>query len=380
MTRRRRRALIVLGVLAVLVAVSVPPALRHLRAAGLLLRFEEAQGQAPGWLVHFGEHEVRERGQPLETAGGEMRARYYLPRGEPDAPAVLLVHGVHPKGIDEPRLRHFARVMASCGVRVITPEIEPLTRYRIEASAIDAIGAAAESAARDTGDERVGIVGISFSGGLALLSAAEPEHEPAIEFVLGVGGHHDLARVVRWYAGEEVNGPDGESPPVDPHPYGAGVYIYTQLETFFPEEDLSIARRAMELALGGDWKGARELLPALTDEGGAQLRRVLDREDLGPLREQVLESVERNREQLALASPQGRLDGLDVPVFLVHGSGDPVVPSTETRWLAREVPEDALEQAVVTPFLRHAEKETEPSWEQRWELVHLMAEVLGAAD
>jgi pimeloyl-ACP methyl ester carboxylesterase len=291
----------------------------------------------------------------------------------------MLVHGVHPEGIDEPRLREFARVLASSGVQVWTPEIDSLARYRIAPQAIDAIGKAAESAAEALDQRAVGVMGISFSGGLALMAAAREAHAPSMAFVVAVGAHHDLRRVARWYAGRTIEGPEGRAPPVEPHPYGAGVIIHNQLGAFFPERDLELARKALERALAGNRSAAREYLPRLSPSGRRQLRRILNRRGDGALAATLLEVIDEHSGQLASVSPAGSLGGLRVPVFLVHGTGDPVVPSVETRWLARAVPDAHLEQAVVTPFLRHAEQQRKPTWRQRLRLVHFMAEVIEAA-
>jgi pimeloyl-ACP methyl ester carboxylesterase len=85
------------------------------------------------------------------------------------------------------------------------------------------------------------------------------------------------------------------------------------------------------------------------------------------------------RPQLEAASPRGHLAGLRVPVYLVHGEADPIIPSIETRWLAREVPAAVLREAVITPLLRHAEFPKPPSLGETWELVRFMKNILQTA-
>ena len=44
---------------------------------------------------------------------------------------MLLVSGLHPAGIDEPRLTHLARTLAESNVLVVTPDFAELSRFDI---------------------------------------------------------------------------------------------------------------------------------------------------------------------------------------------------------------------------------------------------------
>ena len=83
---------------------------------------------------------------------------------------------------------------------------------------------------------------------------------------------------------------------------------------------------------------------------------------------------------MGLVSPRGHLAGLGVPVFLLHGAGDTVIPSAETEWIAREVPPSMLRSALVSPALVHVEMGPGTPLGQQWELVHFMARVLEEAE
>jgi dienelactone hydrolase len=64
----------------------------------------------------------------------QVRARLYLPEGRPNAPSLIVLHGVHHLGIDEPRLEAFATAIANCGIRVLTPELPDIKDYHVVAS------------------------------------------------------------------------------------------------------------------------------------------------------------------------------------------------------------------------------------------------------
>lgn len=365
---------------ALAIAVAWRPVKNHLDAAGFLLRFEgSAEAPAEG-IAAWGQHGVRVRDFDWEHGP----ARLYLPDVD-DPPGVVLVHGVHARGIGEARLRSFARAMASTGIAVMTPQVAELTEYRMRPDTIDRFGHAAAALAEHLGAERVGLVGISFSGGLALMAAAQEAQrsresgDGAIGMVLSVGGHHDLLRVARFYVGEPIQGPDGNPPPAEPHPYGAGVLIHAHVEELFPAQDVQGAREIIGALLHERWREARARVGELSDAGQVTLRAVLYPEDPGRdrLGDRLLEVLTERRDELARISPAGSLSGLEVPVYLIHGEGDPVVPATETAWLAKEVPPDALQAVLVTDALRHAEYGREPTHAERWDLVHFMAQVLG---
>ncbi len=117
-----------------------------------------------------------EQPETVPTRYGPIKARLYRPVARPTR-AALLVGGVQPAGIDEPRLAHFAREVAASGWAIVTPELPDLVTYRLTPRSTDMIEDAAVwlSAQRDlTIDGQIGLVGISFAGGLSIVAAGTP--------------------------------------------------------------------------------------------------------------------------------------------------------------------------------------------------------------
>jgi len=79
-------------------------------------------------------------------------------------------------------------------------------------------------------------------------------------------------------------------------------------------------------------------------------------------------------------SPHGHLGALNVPVFLLHGTGDSVIPSSETLWLKQDVPKPELKAALISPALVHVSMEDTVTISQKWELIHFLAQVLEMTD
>ena len=85
----------------------------------------------------------------------------------------------------------FARELARAGRVVLTPELADLADYRITRQGVAVIRDAALylGARQDIVSEpRVGLLGFSFAGGLALVAAAEPELAGRVELVTSVAG------------------------------------------------------------------------------------------------------------------------------------------------------------------------------------------------
>jgi pimeloyl-ACP methyl ester carboxylesterase len=356
-----------------------PPTLRAARAACVLARLTAQPGLEP--LARRLLWPIEERLEYLPLGAAQVRARRYVPlHAGGDRKGVLLLHGVHPRGIDEPRLREFARALAAGGFTVLTPELPELLAFRFEPSLVARIRQLSAADAARLGQRGVGVIGISFAGGLALLAAASAEPN-AIAWVAAIGGHDDLVRVSDFYAGRDVRGPNGERVQVRPHPYGARVMLRAHMARFFEAADLPLAERALDAYLGDRHALARHLAQALLPAGRAIMNVLLSDEPApagstpassargagaGPATTGVaagsltvgalLDAVAAEaRPQLMAASPRAQLANLHVPVFLLHGADDPIIPSIETRYLAQEIPPPWLRASLITPLLRHAE-------------------------
>ena len=376
--RPRRRALrVLLFTLLVAAAILARPAVTHVRAAALLLRFADAK--AEGGLAGVGRHAVDEEPLTVETSRGPVRARLYVPRGVTAPPGVVMVHGVHRLGIEEPRLRRFSRAIAESGVTVLTPEVQEIADYTVDARSVETIGAAARTLGKRLGGGRAGVMGMSFAGGLSLLAAADPRFAEHIGFVVAIGGHHDLGRVSRFFATSEVIDPSGRATHLEAHGYGALVLLYGHAERFFPAEDVPAARDALRLWLWDERSAARVAAEPLSPASWAKLDALFEgRIDL--VAAEILAELDRFEGAMAEVSPHGKLGRMSVPVFLLHGAGDTVIPAAETEWIAAEVPPRVLRQALVSRAIVHVEMGSDTPFGETWALVHFMASILAEAD
>jgi len=370
--RSGRRSVAVLLLLSL--AVLWRPASAHVRAASFLARF--ADPAAHGLLAELGRHALEVHDVVL--AG--TRARIYRPVGVDRPPGLVVVHGVHWKGIDEPRLQRFARTLAASGVAVLTPEVRELCDYRVDPASIDTIGASARAFSEQLGGGRVGVMGLSFAGGLSLIAASDPRYQAAFAFVVAVGAHDDLGRVLRFFVTDEAQRPDGTMFRVHAHDYGTVVLEYAHVEDFFPAADLPVARDTLRSILHEDFDAAREQAKALSPAAAATMGRILAH-DTAALTHELMAEIERLQPSFAAVSPAAHLGHLSVPVFVLHGSSDQLIPPSEAEWLAHDVPRGRLRDVLVSRAIEHVglgEGATRLS--DKLALVHFMGDLLEEAE
>ena len=334
---------------------------------------------ASGWLIQLEGHAVDTQDLIVTTTTGAVRARLYVPRGVAHPPGMLLVHGIHHLGIEEPRLQNFARAAASDGFAVLTPEIAALADYHVDAASISTIGDSAAWLDQRTGAGPVTVVGVSFAGGLSLLAACDPHYAAHVRALVLMGAYDSLPRVVRFLATSQAELPDARVEPYKAHDYGAAVFVYSHLDQFFPRGDLRVAHDALRDWLWEQPAEAKAVFPQLSPPARATMEILVTRQ-IDQMRPKLLESIQADDAQLSAISPEGKIAALHAPVFLLHGSTDEIIPSTETLWLEREIPTPYLREALITPAFSHVDPDKHAAWRDELRLVNFLAEVIRAAD
>jgi len=160
------------------------------------------------------------------------------------------------------------------------------------------------------------------------------------------------------------------------HPYGVLVVVYGHGEDFFSPGDVVPARECLRVLLWEQPEQARQCTSRLSPVGQQQMTRLIkdDRQAILPL---LLRETELHATEMQRVSPHGRLAGLRVPVLLLHGAGDNVIPPSETEWLAQEVPTHWLRTKLISPAISHVELDARSS--DRFALVNWMAALLAEA-
>jgi dienelactone hydrolase len=319
---------------------------------------------------------VSSRELVLGEDGRRFRARLYVPGG-PAERCIVLGHGVHYRAIDEPRLVRFAKELTRAGAAVLTPELDEIADYHVTRSGADVLSDATRFLSRrctNVGDGKVGLVGFSFAGGLSLLAAERADVQERLAYVASVGGYDDLERVLRFFLTNQVQTRSGSEPRAA-HEYGLIVLMYQYMDELVPEDDYAVMLGAVRAWLHEDRNTAWALASARTTAEGEALFVHVSRGE-GLAYRGVLESiVARKHDELAALSPSGHLATLPVPVYLLHGTGDRVIPPEEA-WFADLEMKNRSHLTLVTPVLEHVELSSVTSVADAARLVDFMSRLL----
>jgi pimeloyl-ACP methyl ester carboxylesterase len=280
------------------------------------------------------------------------------PSGSGPWPVIVFVNGVTPRGRHHPDVRALARGLARAGYLVLVPDPPGLAGGEITTRILTAITAVASEATTlpDARQGRVGFLGVSVGGSLALVAATDPALVGRVSVVAAIAPYADLVDVFRL----------------------ATIGSYAEDGRLVRYESASyltlIAARSLVASLPATTE-RRDLLAALptTDEvdenppdplAGLRYRR---RRDLSPDARAVL-ALLLNREPArfdelyaalppALRAANARLSPLTVasrlraPVELASAPEDKYFPLAESHELARLI-DDA--RVTVTTTLEHA--------------------------
>ncbi|MBE7159269.1 MAG: alpha/beta hydrolase, partial [Rhodospirillales bacterium] len=250
----------------------------------------------------------------------------------------------------------------------------------VGANSITTIGESAEWLSRHAEAQPVGMMGLSFSGGLSLLAAGDPQFRHSIKFVFAVGSQDQMQRVAAYYRTGSDARPEGTPELLKPHEYGALVLEYEHLEDFVPKQDLRPLRSVLRAHLYEDLAAEKVAMEHLTAHQTDEAKVLMD--TTSPFTRSLLAKAEaKHVTDMARVSPHGHLNKLTTPVYLLHGEGDNIIPAAETLWMQSELPTTTLKAALISPVLSHLDLDgAGPGVTDNLRLLHFFAQILEAAE
>ena len=387
MNRRRKAAAWFLAPI-LLIGAAGFAARNQLRGASFVVQAANMQGPART-AAEWGTEQVAESPAAVPWRGGTLTARWYVP-ADPNGRLVLLVPGVHAGGIDEPRLVAFARDVASMGQTVLAAELPDLAKYSITARTTDMIEDAALWLVRQrehpAADGRVGMMGISFAGGLSIVASARPALRDHVAFVMSFGGHGDLPRTLRYLCTGLQ--PSGEQRP--PHDYGVAIILLGVLGVggdIVPKDQAVPLQQAILAFLDAShldmvdkpraklaFDHARQLAERLDEPARTLMGYVNDRrvDRLGPVLLPYLSALSGDDalSPARAAAPSGT-------VYLLHGTDDNVIPAVESSLLAETLRGRGVRvHQLTTPLITHAEVDRSAALRALWDLTRFWGSLL----
>ncbi len=396
------RVLLVTAVLAgLLLFVGLP----YVDAFGFITRAAGMTGTASDIANFRARAIVADPIRKIQTRHGEVETRLYRPATGTARRAVTLVPGVHMDGIRETRLVGMAEHLAASGYEVLTVAPPDLQRFLITPNNTDVIEDAAKWLAAERGgaDGKIGMLGISFSGGLSVVAAGRPELRDKVAFVMSFGGHGDLPRVMRYIASGV---PPPMPPPSDatrtvagvehisnkpPHDYSVAVTLLGLADRgVVPPDQVEPLRDGIRIFLSAssltatdrakadvEFQRARDYATTLPEPARTLMTHVNDRavDKIGPLLLPVLDRLD-NANAAAALSPE-RATPPAAPVFLLHGAEDNVIPSVETVLLTQYLYGKTEVHAVLSGLITHAEVDKSAAAIEVWRLIGFWHDLMG---
>jgi hypothetical protein len=364
----------------------------YARSASLVIRAAQLQGFLLRAAQVQAQHYTIEPVATIHTRHGDVRTRLYRP--DTIRRVALLVPGVHAMGIDEPRLIGLSNELAATGIAVVTMELPDLAGYRFTPETVDIIedGASWLSARRDlTPDGTIGLMGISFAGGLSMVAAGRPSIRDRLAFVFSFGGHGDLPRVLRYLCTglEPLRPDDAAGTPAHvrpPHDYGVAVILVGIADRMVPPAQVEPLRRGIVTFLTASqldpidkakaaivFEEARAIAAQLPEPATSLMKAVNARDvkGLGARLLSVLEGIEYPDSLSPDHSPPPR-----APVFLLHGAEDTVIPSVESLLLAQHLEGKTQVRTLLSGLITHAEVDRGAAAAEVIKLVGFWAELL----
>ena len=221
----------------------------------------------------------------------------YRPPALGQPPGLVLVHGLSPRGKDEPPLGDAARLLARAGWAVAVPTVPGLTVLRLRPEDAGAVTAAVRALVA-AGHRPVSVLAISVGASPAMLAATDPGVAHDLAAVLLLGGYASSRELLRYTL--------------------TGAYRHGAIAGRRVPDGGAIALFARANA-------------ELVDAAG---RRLVDNRDPAAFDDLFAALPAATRRMLDELSPASHVHRLAAPLFLVHGRDDPTVPYTETLRLA----------------------------------------------
>jgi fermentation-respiration switch protein FrsA (DUF1100 family) len=275
-----------------------------------------------------------------DADGGRRAADLYTPQGTAARAGLVLVPGAAEGGRRDPRLVEFAEILARSEFAVLVPDIASFRELRPSPDSIreivDGVGQLRNGGALVAG-LRLGIGAFSIASGPAVLAALDAPECCAADFLVLVGGYHDLPRTLTFLTAGyfEV---DGEPRQREPDTYGKWIYALSNAGRLHDPADraalAALARRKLD-----DPQAASGDLLAAMGPAGRTVYDFIDNRDparVPRLLAALPSEVRADIESLDLAARD--LSGLRAEFILVHGLDDAIIPYSESVALDAALP------------------------------------------
>ncbi len=289
--------------------------------------------------------------------GYELLADLYEPPNASGLPAIVLVNGVVPEGRGYQPLVDFADGLARTGFVVLVPDALDYGNYRVFPEDIGALvqGFQVLRDQPSVDPTRVGFIGFSMGGSLAMVAAADPEIADDVALIATIGAYYSLDAMLRAVTTTTVE-VAGEFLPYQPDSYVWLVTRNTLLSAIPDDRDQEALFHLFALETPDP---DPEALPGYDpDKLGPTARRVFDlftnRDPaaVGALMDRVRSEIPGVLESI---SPDAHIERLRAPAALLHDRGDLYVPAQESLRIYDQLGGEPRAQLAILDVIQHAQ-------------------------
>lgn len=285
----------------------------------------------------------RETAEPTKTTvnyevAGRARVGELYTLGKAEA-GVVLVPGASTSGKDDPRLIAFAASLARSHFAVLVPDMPNVRQLKVspdDSRVIADAFAYGVTRADIAPNGRLGMGAFSYALGPTLIGALEPDIRDKVRFVLGVGGYHDLNRVITFFTtGFYRASPTAPWKFIAPNNYGKWAFVFSNVERFSDAEDKATLTEMANTKLVTPDANVDALVAKLKTAEAKNLYTLLTNKNPELVPGLVATLPEAMRKDLdALNLINRDLSPLKARLLLFHGYDDSLVPYTESVSLA----------------------------------------------
>ncbi len=262
---------------------------------------------------------------------------YYPDDGEAHGTVILAIGAAY-KIRDHPGVVRLSKAISRAGITVVVPELyypykDQETLPENVRALTTAFGTNVEEMVATiqwireqpyVNPDKLGVVGFSAGGGIALMAAADARIRADLDFVVTLGTYYDMVDLVSAITTHQVTY-DGETTSWEPRLKSVRV-LYRSIISFLPEnEDRSLLTR---IYLDDD-NSARAEVSHLSDKG-RELYDAFEKRDTKTIIRLWTEFSPQDVETLREISPSTYVHGLHTDLYIMAGRTDRYIPHVES--------------------------------------------------
>lgn len=291
----------------------------------------------------------------LTIAAQNFIIKHYKKQNQVHKSTLILFSGFSVEGYKDKRIRTLAKSLASIGFDVYLISLDQIEQLKISIDTIKDIQTCIRYLAtqsRFNSNGKVAIFAPSFSAGMSLIAASDKETNQFISAICTVGTFASLNSSIKHILEDE--GADD---------YGRNILMKNILE-YTPLADQNSLRHLLQTAIEDNgFKREEPLLPLELMNCGSEVVQIWEKINKDPsYRLWLVEEAFKTAPNLI--KWQLELDVLEcinnctVPIYLLHGANDLVIPSNESLEIYKKRNKQKLPTKLhLSPLIDHGDAE-----------------------